>query len=63
MIEIDNSNLYNFPILNDLNFHYRGQKAKYNPETLKFSQLCRYVPDNIGLKLIIKRHNIYIDLY
>ena len=31
--EIIKENLYNYPVLNDINFHYyRGQAPKYNNE-------------------------------
>ena len=43
ILEIDKSNLFNFPILDDINFHYPGQNVKYNKETQTFLQLCRYV--------------------
>ena len=46
--EIIKENLYNYPVLDDINFYYRGQCSKYNSVASTFSQLCRYVPENKG---------------
>ena len=48
--EIIKDNLYNYPVLDDINFHYRGQCCpKYNSSTNTFSQLCRHVLDSMYL--------------
>ena len=58
--EIDRNNLFNYPILSDINFHYRGQRPKYNSTTDSFSQLCRYIPENriINNRIIVKNRLI-----
>ena len=33
--------------LEDINFHYRGQKPKFNISQQKYSQLCRYIHDDV----------------
>ena len=40
---INRLNLFNYPIFEDENFHYRGQLRKFNKASGKFSQLCRFV--------------------
>ena len=43
-MEIDRLNLFNYSILDDINFHYiRGQKVKYNINNECFSQLYSYI--------------------
>lgn len=56
----DRNDLFNYSLIEDTNYHYRGQLPKFNKSTETCSQLCRYVTSDID-KLI--KSEKYKDLY
>ena len=46
-VVLDRNNLFNYPIIEDKNYHYRGQLPIYNKLKDSCSQLCRFVTTNI----------------
>ena len=44
---IDRFILYDYPIIENNDFHYRGQAPKYNKITDSYSQLCRFIISNL----------------
>jgi hypothetical protein len=57
---INRFNLFNYPIPEDNNFHYRGQLPKFNKASGNFSQLCRFVTPELDN---LPKSEKYKDLY
>lgn len=53
-------NLYDYPLIEDSNFHYRGQLPKFNKTTDTFSQLCRFITCELDK---LPRSEKYKDLF